>query len=47
MEKFFVIAICFVLAITIGTSFMTGDENSVQSALGAVMSDTVDEIEAL
>ncbi len=44
MEKFIVIAICMVLAITIGTSFLTGDTNSLKSSLGTVMTDTADSI---
>lgn len=47
MEKFVVIALCFVVAIAIGTSFLMGDTNSLQSALGDVMKDTITDLKAL
>ena len=47
MEKFIVIALCMVLAIAIGTSFLVGDTNSLKSSLGTVMTETSTDISEL
>lgn len=47
MEKFIALAICIILTIVIGASFIMGDTNSVQSSLGDIMEDTTTQIDGL
>lgn len=47
MEKFIVIALCIVLAITIGTSLLTADSGSLKSSLSTLMTQTSTEINDL